>query len=328
MPTANEVRTALASASRAPSVHNTQPWRWRVARHSVHLYLDPDRALGALDPTGRESVISCGAALHHARIAFGAEGWRTTVHRVPNPGTPDHVAAIEFGRMDGPDPEAVELVAAAQRRRTDRRPFLPDPVPGELVEGFAAAAVAEGCAFEPITDDRHRRDLMLAIEEAGDRQRRSPDYRAELAEWAGRHVPGAEGVPAGSIPQRHDRGMPERDFSLAAEGELAVPVLDDGALLAVLSTAGDDGGSWLVAGEALSAVLLLATRAGLATCPLSQIAEVGLSREHVRDHVLASPRYPQLALRLGWPVTAELPGPPTPRRPIDECVAPLDDSWS
>jgi hypothetical protein len=88
------VKTAVAMAVRAPSVHNSQPWNWRIGYSSLHLYADPDRQLRETDPDGRDLILSCGAALHHLRVAFAALGWAAEVHRLPNPDEPDHLAAI------------------------------------------------------------------------------------------------------------------------------------------------------------------------------------------------------------------------------------------
>ncbi|MGZ4520454.1 MAG: Acg family FMN-binding oxidoreductase, partial [Mycobacteriaceae bacterium] len=68
-PDLETILAALDVACRAPSVHNTQPWRWAIAEHSVHLFADGSRRLPVVDPDGREMTISCGAALHHARVA-------------------------------------------------------------------------------------------------------------------------------------------------------------------------------------------------------------------------------------------------------------------
>lgn len=313
------VLSALEMANRAPSVHNSQPWRWMLEPHSVHLFVDRSRLLPALDPTGREMVLSCGAALHHARIAFPALGWRTRVHRLPNPAQPDHLASIEVGRRPAPevDTVAVELATAIARRRTDRRPFLPEPVPDRLLTALTGAAGAEDCSLVLALGADTRRDLLIAIEHAGSVERDSADYRRELAQWSGSHLAFAEGVPARNIPADSDRAMPARDFGT---GELPVPVLDDGAVLGVIVTEGDDQEDRLRAGEALSAVLLSATAAGLATCPLSQITEVPQSRDTVREQVLLGSGEPQIALRIGWPVTAEFPAPATGRRPVAESL--------
>ena len=69
------IRTALALAGRAPSVHNTQPWLWHLGPGSVHLVADDGRRLAATDPDGRDLLVSCGAALHHLRTAFAGLGW-------------------------------------------------------------------------------------------------------------------------------------------------------------------------------------------------------------------------------------------------------------
>ena len=95
-PDAETVRAALALAVRAPSVHNTQPWRWRVGDTTVHLYVDEERGLPHTDPDRRELLISCGAALHHFRVAARSFGWHTVVHRFPNPDEPRHLASVEF----------------------------------------------------------------------------------------------------------------------------------------------------------------------------------------------------------------------------------------
>ena len=66
-------RKAVQRASWAPSVHNTQPWHFVVRPDVLELYGDSDRQLGALDPTGRQMVISCGCALFNARVGLAAE---------------------------------------------------------------------------------------------------------------------------------------------------------------------------------------------------------------------------------------------------------------
>ena len=76
---------ALEAAARdallAPSVFNTQPWEWRISGTALELRADWSRQLIATDPDGHELLLSCGAALHHARVSLLAAGWRTSVDR-------------------------------------------------------------------------------------------------------------------------------------------------------------------------------------------------------------------------------------------------------
>jgi hypothetical protein len=61
--------TAAKDALRAPSVLNTQPWTWRLEDEVLELHADRDRQLEVVDREGRQLVLSCGVALHHARLS-------------------------------------------------------------------------------------------------------------------------------------------------------------------------------------------------------------------------------------------------------------------
>ena len=86
----------VEAATRAPSVHNTQPWRWRASPDVLELFVDRTRRLPATDPDGRNMIISCGAALHHAQVVATALGWAPSVTRHPDPGSPDLLARLEL----------------------------------------------------------------------------------------------------------------------------------------------------------------------------------------------------------------------------------------
>ena len=138
-PDADTLRTVMGLASRAPSVHNTQPWRWRLDAASVRLYSDESRQLPNTDPDGRDLILSCGAALHHCVVALAAVGWRSKVTRLPNPTDPRHLATIELSPHPA-DSVDIALAAAIPRRRTDRRYYSCWPVPVGDVALMAARA--------------------------------------------------------------------------------------------------------------------------------------------------------------------------------------------
>ncbi|WP_319436713.1 nitroreductase family protein [Mycobacterium sp. RTGN5] len=148
-PDADTVRTVLTLAARAPSVHNSQPWRWRVGPDGLHLYADPSRQLPKTDPDRRDLLASCGAALHHCAVALAALGWQAQIRRFPNPADRDHLASIEVHRQRAGDLD-ITLAAAITRRRTDRRNYSAWPVPGGDIALMGARAARAGVMLRQI----------------------------------------------------------------------------------------------------------------------------------------------------------------------------------
>ncbi|MFY9336129.1 MAG: nitroreductase family protein [Mycobacterium sp.] len=141
-PDAEAMRAVLTLATRAPSVHNSQPWHWRVGPSTLNLYADSSRHLPRTDPDRRDMLLSCGAGLHHCTVALAAIGWRAKIHRLPDPSEPGHLAAVEVVAQS-PGELDVTLAAAIARRRTDRRTYSSWPVPwGDIALMGARAARA------------------------------------------------------------------------------------------------------------------------------------------------------------------------------------------
>lgn len=314
------VRTALSLATRAPSVHNSQPWRWRVGDRTVHLYADTSRHLEHTDPDLRDLMLSCGACLHHAVVAFGALGWRSRVTRLPNPADPDHLAAIVLSRS-APSEVDIALAAAIPRRRTDRRFYSAWPVsPTDI--GLVGARVARmGISMRRVETTAEMNAIVVRAmrEHATDRE-----YLTELTQWSGRHASTA-GVPArNTLLSDAGRTMSPRVF---AGGQLEQPegtsAESDHGVLIALGTGDDDHLARLRAGEATSQALLTATTVGLASCPLTEPLELADTRTALREELFDDRDYPQMMIRVGWaPVNAD-PLPATPRRPLDDVLSRL-----
>jgi hypothetical protein len=73
------LRKAVLVTCRAPSVHNSQPWRWVAERERLRLFVDRYRTVPGTDHSGREAFISCGAVLDHLRVAMLAAGWHARI---------------------------------------------------------------------------------------------------------------------------------------------------------------------------------------------------------------------------------------------------------
>ncbi|PSK65129.1 putative NAD(P)H nitroreductase acg [Micromonospora sp. MH33] len=312
--TVERLRAAAADAVRAPSLHNTQPWRFRLRDGGIELAVDPLRRLPATDPSGWGARIACGAALLNLRLSLAVAGTPATVRLRPYPGDPDVVARLVPDVPRRPSPAEQSLHGAIARRFSNRAPFWPDPVPADARWRLGEAARAEQCWLELVIGTSAVNAFAEIARSAHRVLERDPAYVTERTEWI-RSEPSPDGVPAAAGgPQGEPQDLlPQRGFG----GRNRAPGRDfePEPLVAVLGSTGNTATDQIVAGQALQRVLLTATDAGLAVSMLSQPVEVPGAREALR---LSLGRFgaPQMVMRIGF----GQPGRATPRRPVDEVL--------
>lgn len=313
-PTMATVADAVAVACRAPSVHNSQPWRFVAESSGLHLFLDTDR-LVATDHSGRSALLSCGAVLDHLRVAMAAAGWVTHVDRYPDPADHAHVATVTFAPLDTVTDAHRRRADAILARRTDRLPFAA-PRDWDALLLVLRDAIDETVAVLDVVDDG-RAELAEAAQLSESLRLYDSEYHLELDWWTG---PAAisDGIPRSSLVSaaEGDRVDIGRVFPVTGgheERRMSVP--EDMSKVLVVSARDDSRLAVLGCGELLSQVLLEATMAGLGTCTLTHVTELEASRDIIG--ALVGREFPQLLIRVGQTPALDTYPPPTPRRRLD-----------
>lgn len=157
LPDPDTLRGVLDLATRAPSSHDSQPWRWRVGPDALHLFADPGR-----NSDRRDMLISCGASLHHCTVALAAMGWRARTARLPDAADHDHLASIEM-TAEPPGELDVVLASAIGRRRTDRRRFGPWPVPWGDIALMGARVARAGVMLRQVESPPAVQDSSVIV---------------------------------------------------------------------------------------------------------------------------------------------------------------------
>jgi len=307
------IARALSAASRAPSVANSQPWLWRLTRGGLELFADRSRRLVISDPDARSLLISCGATLHHVQVAMAAEGWASDVVRMPDDRVPGLLASIQFTPRP-PTEHDMALASAIPNRTSDRRPMSSWPVAPDHVLSLVSTAATHGAFLQPLDNPMDAAEWGRLSTEVSRQRGDDPGIQREIEQFAraGRTQEGSseEGLKSEALSWSNATGE-SHDTDVTA----AVPLL--------LATSSDDRLAELRAGEALSAVLLEATRLGLATRLDSQAIEARAAREKIEHDILHGTRSPQILVVVGW----ASPGgerPETARRPLESTLKVVD----
>jgi nitroreductase len=227
-----QVYRLLEPVQRAPSVHNTQPWWFRIvaddridlcARFGHHAELAMNGSgMPAVSPfLRRELFISCGAALYNLRLAIRVTGHDLVVWLLP--GGPDLsvLASVEIvtGRTKRPTISEQELYEAIPRRHTNRWPYDDrHPAPPPVLAAMQSAAAGEEGWLRVLARRQGRTWLREAHDAA--REQRGQGYQPDLDRWTNggdgnSGVPAAAFGPPGTFSEdpHHRRHLgPRRDY--------------------------------------------------------------------------------------------------------------------
>lgn len=308
---------AVRLACRAPSLHNSQPWRWVADGGRLDLYLDPTRAVHG-DQSAREALISCGAVLDHLRVAMAAAGWTSEVERFPDAAQPEHLASVGFTAAERVTDLDRYRAGAILTRHTDRLPFMAPSNWGPF-ETVLYDTVTGPVRLSVLADEL-RSKLAEASELAEALRLYDSSYHAELGWWTAPFEV-TDGIPESALVSaaESDRVDIGRTFPVTHNRERRIEVGDDHSKIVLLSTASDEPGDALACGEALSTVLLECTMAGLATCPVTHLTEVPAGRAMLAG-LVGGDGLPQVLVRVGGAPALEKPPVPTPRRPLADVL--------
>ncbi|HUH69462.1 MAG TPA: NAD(P)H nitroreductase [Mycobacterium sp.] len=313
------LKKAVLLACRAPSVHNSQPWRWVAEDGVLRLFVDRHRALPGTDYSGREVIISCGVVLNHLCVTMTAAGWDPKIERFPTPNDPDHLASIEFSPLDRVNDTQHSRAEAILQRRTDRLP-LGRPTYWDLFEPVLRSTIDESLVTLDVLSDDVRPWLVEASQLTEALRSNDSSYHAELEWWTSSFVL-TEGMPPSALVSDKERWRIDvgRDFPIRSHADRRAEVGVDWSKILVLSTPEDTRADVLRCGEVLSTVLLECTMAGMATCTLTHLIELDESRDIVR-RLIDEHGEPQVLIRAGIaPPMEHLPAA-TPRRPLGDVL--------
>ncbi|PFG18996.1 Acg family FMN-binding oxidoreductase [Serinibacter salmoneus] len=333
---------ALEDATHASSIHNSQPWRFRLVEGGVAVHLDPTVTPRTVDPVGRWALASIGAVVANLELALTSRTGRAVVTEITLGDSIPEAADLAGGAAYGEGPLAVitlgeaaetttamtaaRLHGAIKERHTTRGPLLGGPpTEEEWAELQAAVAWAPGIQATPASEPLVRSLLSLTAR-AEDARQEDEDYLEEIQNWVENEAPSGTGIPRGAIGAPDAEGhVPIRDFTqtpMGSSGDGEAVFFEDPPALLVLHAASDTPVDQLRAGYAMQRAMLEATALGLGIGVLGQALEEPDSRAAVdgaAEESFGAPVVVHQILRLGHPA-GTITYAATPRRPVTDLI--------
>jgi nitroreductase len=157
----------LRAAVAAPSLHNSQPWKFRFHASVVEVHRDRERELPAEDPGGRMLFLSLGAVILNLRVGAAQLGFGAAARNVLDRRRPDLVAEVD---LQAPDPEMEQLrvlAPAVRERRSNRGPYTEQRLPDELCRLLDLTATLERAELVWLDGPARLKWLRLATDGNG-----------------------------------------------------------------------------------------------------------------------------------------------------------------
>lgn len=297
--TDDEVGVLLTAATHAPSIHNTQPWRFEVQGHVIDVLIDEERTLRVTDPAGRAACIGIGAAAFNLQVAAAMLGHETRLALNPDPVRPALVARLFLSARSATTQGIGSLYGELRRRHTYRGPLLERSVSPKVLEQLGDAARAERAQLHWLAPDETSQ-LGDLLRRADAEDLHDEDRLHERQQWIGGDRAG-DGIQENALGPLPTKPAFVRDLSAGFDStHRSQAVYEIRPAIAVLTTLAEDTAGWVRAGLALQRVLLVATSYDLAASFLNQVIERPTTRFQVRN-LIGDHSWPQMVIRIGYP---------------------------
>ena len=311
----------ISYAIKAPSGHNTQPWRFSIEGDRLFIYPDYSRSLRTVDEDHHELFISLGCALENAVIAANSFGYKEKIIYHFN----DEQDRIEIQLEASERAKDLNLFAAISERQVTRSIYNKQTIPtGQLIDMIISAR--EKDVFLNLFDTEEEiASLLPFVEEAVTLQYADKDFRKELAEWVRFNDDAAltqkdglrsQSLDAPTVPTWMGKMYLNHFVSAAGEAKKARELVQSSSALLLFTTLNNTKEGWVNLGRCYERIALKTTALGIRHAHVNMPCEEKTVREKLKRALGYVSEEPLLLIRLGY---AE-PTPSSYRRQVEEVL--------
>lgn len=299
------ITNVIEYASKAPSGHNTQPWRFFVKESGVEIHPDFKRALPVADPDHRELYISLGCALANLEIASNNLGYAAMI-QYPESKNGTYID-VEFQKAE---PKMSELFDQITQRQVRRNAYSEKTIRKENLDLFESQCSSDEVSLSVIDNEVQKTTLKRLILEANYRLMKNRKFKKELIRWM--RFSRKQACSSGDGLALSTMGLPwlGRFFgnimmklfvTPGSENKRLKALMESTPHFVLMSVKEDISKSWIKAGQLFQKFGLMATKLDISHAHLNMPCEVPEIRQKLISE-LGLQLNPVMVLRLGYSV--------------------------
>lgn len=304
----NQILELIRYATLAPSGHNTQPWKFAIAKNEVRIFPDYLRRLPVVDPQNRELFISLGCALENLVIAAQYAGYATETIYFPTQ-EPECILVKLSKTSASSDDLHFKVIPFRQCTRSE---YDRQSVPHEELRKLDSVQQEQGTTALLFTEPRQIESFIEYVKAGDQSQFSNQAFVEELVEWIRFNDAEALKTRDGllsrcsgnpTVPRWLGKRFMQR-ISGSTQGNTDEKRIRSSAGMIAFASAQDDKKAWIETGRVYERFALTATALNIKSAFLNQPVEVPELRAQLQRY-LNLPAYPQLLVRFGY--AAEMP---------------------
>jgi len=310
-------------ALKAPSGHNTQPWRFRLTSKSIDIYPDFSRSLSVVDGNNRELYISLGTATENLCIAARHFGYKDSVSFLADING-EYYVHVELEKADKTYSDS--LFEQIIKRQTNRRIYTNRPLTKDTLKVLRGVLLENGVHVHLYEkEDAEFNQLKEFVCRGNEMQMTDSAFKNELTSWIRlnkkqvlKYKDGLAYAVMGSPSVPSWIGKPIMNFMLTpgAQNKSDKKKIESSSLLALFTVENSTPLDWIALGRSLERFLLESTLLRVTNAYLNQPCEVSSLADEMRTKLDINGEHPMLLVRLGHAVSM----PYSPRKEVNDMV--------
>ena len=309
-------------AAKAPSGHNTQPWKFKIGNDSISILPDFTRALPVVDSDNHALYISLGCALENMIIAANQFDYETKViiHNSEN----ETFISVDFNQIGAA--VKTDLFDFIEKRQVTRNKYSTEKIQKEVLRELFDDASDESIKVKLFRSKTEIENLTPYIIEGSNLQFNNKAFVKELVSWF--RFSEKEVLLKGDGLWTASMGLPNmgrcignfvmKNFvSAKSEAKRWKKIISKSAGFALFIVEKNDPEHWIKLGQAFQRFGLLATKMNISHAHVNMPCEELPVREKMIQNYQLNEYTPLLLIRFGY----SNPLPFSYRRNINEIIS-------